>query len=258
MRMWSVVRLHWIALAALLAACAQPVTPERASAIKTVGVISAMGDQFHLTTIGHVIFQYQDRIESVPTWDLDGFVLDQFDLQLSKRYDVRPVTADKAAFAPGVVYYPMTTNVFAANSLPSPIEAIRKSASPQELDAYFIVTPSDVVYGTTKQTVSGLGLVKGIAAFFSRKYYVHATYRVLVIDGHNGAVIGDAIGPEFNALEAMQGFAMPGPKQEVDASWWAETLDEMSPDQRQRVESKLKEVINMSVPTTLRRLKLIE
>jgi hypothetical protein len=252
-RMSTVTRLLGVALVMLLPACAQPVAPERASAIKTVGIIVAMRDEIHLTTIGHIVFQNQDTIESVPTWDLDDSMRDKFGAQLGKRYDVRPVTADKAAFAPGKVYYPMTTNLFTANALPSPIEAIRASASPQGLDAYLIVTPSGTLYGTTNVVVPGVGLLKGTAPFFSRAYYVHALYRVLVIDGHDGKVIGDVNVVREGFMQTMR-----GPNREVDASWWADTLDEMSPQQRERLQSAVKEVIDQSVPATLRALKLIE
>ena len=240
-----VKRILVLALLCILSACVHPVSPERASALKTVGVISLTGNNITLQSVGHLALSNESTTEQVPEWGLNQFILDRFNAELSKRYDVRSVTVDKTALQPGQ---------FSLESLGA---AVRASASPQGLDAYIVVLGGSSRYGTTNFSVLGVGLLSVPAPFFTgHNYYLHALYRVLVIDGSSGAMIGDGSAPPLPDAGIMPNIR--GPYRVVDESWWAPSLAEMSQQQRQQLGDGLKDVIQRSVPDTLRTLKLAD
>ena len=159
------------------AACATgSVPPEKLSRIKTVGIVSALENEFTFKTVGFTVFGNDEK--KVPIDEplgVDDSVVEQLTRMLGKRYDVRPVTYSKAAFTPGRV----------AKAL--------HDVTPQGLDAYVVVVPASSGFGNTNQGVSGLGIVDG-GSFTSRRQ-LHALYAVDVFDGRSYELIGAARGP---------------------------------------------------------------
>jgi hypothetical protein len=221
------------------AACATgSVPPEKLSRIKTVGLVSALENDFTFKTVGFTVFGNDER--KVPIDEplgVDDSVLEQLTQMLGKRYDVRPVTYRKAAVIPGDV-----------------AKALR-DVSPQGLDAYVVVVPASSGFGNTNQSVSGLGIVDG-GSFTSRRQ-LHALYAVDVFDGHSYELIGAARAPikDGSLLPAIRGPAM------LLSTDFPSQIDRMSamPDlQRKMLGGYLKSLAAGGMPATLHELRLID
>src|SRR5581483_7949834 len=116
----------------------QPVAPEKAAAIKTIGVIVVHSDTIEVQTVGILVFSNANAAAPVPQWRLGAYLTDRVSAALATKYQVKPVRFDRDAFLPEHVAYPNTTSIFA--SVPSLGQAIREHVSPTDLDAYLIVT----------------------------------------------------------------------------------------------------------------------
>jgi hypothetical protein len=90
----------------LVTACTAPapVAPERLSTIKSVGVISAIGDQFSFTSIGMTVFGEENAVIPIEPWGMDGYVDETLDAALGKRYAVKPVTMAGLGFVQGPLW----------------------------------------------------------------------------------------------------------------------------------------------------------
>ena len=61
-------------------------------AIKTVGVISAVGDELTLTNAGLTGFENHDQSVSIEPWGIDDLIVSRAGALLSRRFQVQPVT----------------------------------------------------------------------------------------------------------------------------------------------------------------------
>jgi len=236
----------------LLNACAQPVPQERLSGIRTVGVISAMGDEFSFTTVGLTVFGNDFKQAGIGSWGLDDFMVAQITEALRQRYDVRPLTYRRAAFK--------SENMDIPVGWQGPFdrrrtihEVIRTDAQPQGLDAYVIVVGDGSRFGNTNQGVRGVGLAKG--GLLSKRIGLHALYRVAVVSGQDQRVIGKAQAEAVPGIEPS--VFLRGPSREVGPSLWSDGMDAMSPSQQEQVKAGLRDLIARSVPQTLRDVGLL-
>ena len=227
----------------LAAACAapSPVAPERLSTIKSVGIISAIGDQFTFTSIGMTVFGDEGAAVPIEPWAMDDYVVDDLGSALAKRYEVKSVTYKKADFL----------SVASRQDLG---ETVRKSVSPQSLDAYIVVSKANERWGLRGETMAGLGFVQG-PSMSARLYYIHAIYTLTVIDGRDFKVIASAY-PKQPGGDGVTEVAWP--HREVGSSWWVANPRAMTERQRQRLQDALKSLIASTGPNTLRAMKLID
>src|SRR6266545_2488431 len=66
--------------------------------VRRVGVISALGDTFAVQKVGITVFGNDQKEFAIDSWKIDDFVIGKVRAALGKRFDVRPVTYQKAAF----------------------------------------------------------------------------------------------------------------------------------------------------------------
>jgi hypothetical protein len=245
-------RLLAIALLCALAACNQPVAPEKLARIKTVGVLSLAGDDIGLTNVGIVVFANEYHSANMESWGLRQYLADTIRAELGKHYQVQTLTYDKADFAPGTVsWIASEESVFAAPK-PKATEVIRTRVTPAGLDAYIVVLPSARPVGSTNQSAAGFGLVRTGAPFIPR-VAAHAYYSILVIDGHDYTLIGAG-------RSIISETGIPGedyPLLMVGTGQWADSVETMSEQQKAKLRQELQSLIAESVPLTLHSLKLM-
>jgi hypothetical protein len=109
--------------------------------IKTVGVISAVGDELTLTNAGLTGFENHYQSVSIEPWGIDDLIVSRAGALLSRRFQVQPVTYKRAAFAAlernAPIAGPTVVPTFVVNRMgDDPIKAlVRTQVSPQGLDA---------------------------------------------------------------------------------------------------------------------------
>src|SRR3954465_15907087 len=97
----SMFRLASVILAAIgVSACATFETGEtKLQRVKTVGIISAVGDQMSFAKAGLTGLDNASRSFPIESWDLDKLIVKQSTAALSGRFQVQPVSYKRAAFA---------------------------------------------------------------------------------------------------------------------------------------------------------------
>jgi hypothetical protein len=200
-----------LALPLVLAACqTKPIEPAKVSSIKTMGVISGVGEYGSLRTVGLTVFGNDSA--SVPGLmaGTDQFIADRLVAELRDRFDVKPIRADLSALDSKHAYFPGSQKIIGETRRPVE-DAARSEFAANGLDAYILVTPGFSPVGGTNQGVGGLGLLKWNRLFDSR-YSLFALYSLIVFDGHDFTIIG--------TMKALpEGFVVRGPFGDVDESW---------------------------------------
>jgi hypothetical protein len=69
-------------------------------------------------------------------------------------------------------------------------DTIRAQVSPQGLDAYIVLMSAASQYGTTNQSLNGLGIIEGSGGIRSNYHFLFALYEVSVIDGNQFSPLG--------------------------------------------------------------------
>ena len=241
-----------LALAGGLAACMTPtVPPERASAIRSVALVSALGDEIHFQHVGLTVFT-NDLQVSKPGWQLDEYVTELLRARLGARYEIKPLVYDKN---PIVASEPLT------------VRGVRETVQRGSADAIVLVSPTawgDVIY-RTNQSIGGIGV---FTRGFINEYqsgHAYAAYQITIIDGKSLEVIASqratipasqSVGRILaNRPGALTGYTLP---HRPAAFARKDRLENMAEADRDRLRNLLRELIAESLEYTLKELRLIE
>jgi len=245
----------------LLGACASsPKAPK--PVIRTVGVISAIGDQFHQRQIGRAAKDSDETTSPLQPWEIDAFVVEQASALLGKRYKVSKVTHRPGAFAPDKIHFPDEKSPRGDNRRPVE-EVVRTEAKPQGLDAYVVITRGFAPFADTKQVVRGLGVAKGNGVAENRAY-LHALYWMTVVDGRSFNIIGDLKAPPLKEPPRPPGSAVEpvavidGPNLPTDPRFATDNLTRLTLDRQRRLKTELHTLIGESLPMSLAAVKLLD
>jgi hypothetical protein len=151
---------------------------------KCIGVLSAIGDSINLQKIGITVFGNELNKVPVDSWQIDNLVVSKISAYLSKNWSVRPISYPKGAFATleqdhGIFY----------NRDAELTEIIRRVTSSTKCDHYVVVLKGSSGYGTTNQSLYGLGVLE-VGAPIMITDMLFALYVIKVYDGQTFAVLG--------------------------------------------------------------------
>lgn len=178
-------------------------------AVKTVGIISAIGDQFTLARAGLTGLDNSSRSFPISSWGLDDLIVQQATAALSSRFQVKPVSYQRAVFA-SIEESPIKAVELVRGD---PFKKLVKTeVSPQGLDAYIVITKAQANLGGGRRKVEGMGLVtyRAVLESYSQLY---ALYEIRIVDGKTFDMIEKmAAAPLDNAANVR----LPGPSRLVD------------------------------------------
>ncbi len=213
--------------------------------IKTIGVVSDVGDKVALQHIGFMVFSNSLSVQDVPDWAIDAHIGTVLSEGLRSRYELRAVDFPRGEIAPELGGF--------LND-PSPDDNMRakaRSKDGQPIDAYVVVWPGRSEIYPTNQMVEGVGLLtRGNTARF------YMSLRVSLLDGTTFEEIDTCLArvrdvsfwnPDMHFMnEAPDGFDD------------IETFDAMTPEQKQTMQTTLKQMLTDGMNYCLRDLKLAE
>lgn len=237
----------WIGLAAacvaLGAAAAFETRASRIQAIKTIGIVSAIGDEMSLTQAGLTGLGNSAQSVSISAWGLDELIVQQTTRLLAGRYRVQPVTYRRAAFAAIRDSVVMPVNLLRSDPFK---ELVRSDITPQGLDAYIVITRARSKLGNGR-SVEGVGFAE-YRTLLANYGLIHALYEVRLIEGKSFDVIEKrAAAPLDNTGTVRIG----GPSGQVD-----DTFD--VPAANERLRAAIADLITRSLPVTLGDMHLID
>jgi hypothetical protein len=225
-----------LASAAVSDAAAFETRETRLQAIKTVGVISALGDEMSVTLAGLTPLNTPGQSLSIPSWRLDALVVQQATTLLSGRFRVQPVNYPRDAFA-AIRESPVAPVNFVRGD---PFKALlRTDVSPKGLDAYVVISRAKSKLASGRN-VWGIGFAEYRTLLASYRV-IHALYEVRVIDGKTFDVIEKRVASPLGNSETIR---LQGPSQIVDG-----TFD--GPAGIEKLRAAIVDLITRSLPLTL-------
>jgi hypothetical protein len=215
--------------------------------VKAIGIISAFGDDFTVKTIGPTILHNDEKTIPVAAWGIDDGVVRKVKARLSRRFDVRPLTYKRAAFAARRIRVPRG-DFFGTNPI---AELVRSEVSPQGLDAYLVVTSTASTVGNVGQTTGGIGIIARNDGVFGGVNEVHALYALRLFDGRQLELMAEAMAPRSGDAGPL---FLNGPSRVVDGSYVPTAGDAAGND---RLRLAVNDLIDASLPAMLQQLRLI-
>jgi hypothetical protein len=217
--------------------------------VKTVGIISALGGEMSFARAG-LSGLNNDPGQSFPigAWGLDDLIVQQATAALNGRFQVQPVSYNRAAFA-SVRDSPVApVNLVRGDAFK---KLVQTEVSPQGLDAYIVITKAKSNFGRGARKVEGIGFVS-FGTVLASYNQIHALYEIRVFDGKTFDVIVKRSAP---ALDDAVEVKLPGPTRQVDDSYSPATGD---PVQNENLHRAITDLIVRSLSTTLSDMHLAD
>jgi len=253
MRRIAIALVLFLSGAAASAAQPAPARPKPASAKQVpqsghcdVGVISHLGEKFHVRQIGITVFGNESNEVFVESWRIDDLVVGRIAGALSKRATVRRIPYHKEAFASLE-----TTKLF--RDIDAEVgEGVRTLAAGTHCARYLVVTDGISGYGGTNQGLDGLGIVAGKKPYFTGDLY--NLYTLILLRVYDGETF-TRLKRKFAATGESTFMAMiSGPHREVDQSLWPVPPD--AAVQNAKLRDAVRELVGQSLDATLPELPL--
>ena len=232
-----------ITSAVLGAAAAFETRATKLQAIKTVGIISAIGEEMSLTQAGLTGIGNTGQSASISTWGLDELIVQQVTKLLSGRFRVQPVSYRRAAFAAIRDSAVAPVNLLRSDPFK---ELVRSDVAPQGLDAYIVITRARSKLGNGRN-VEGVGLAQ-YRTLLADYGLIHALYEVRVIDGKSFDVIEKRAAAPLDNTGTVK---LAGPSGPFDATFEGAASSE-------RLCAAIADLITRSLPVTLGDMHLID
>lgn len=241
------IAVLWVGLAAaciaLGAAAAFETRATKLQAIKTVGIVSAIGEEMSLTQAGLTALGNTGQSVSINAWGLDELIVQQATKLLSGRFRVQPVNYRRAAFAAIRDSAVAPVNLLRSDPFK---ELVRSDVTPQGLDAYIVITRARSKLGNGRN-VEGVGLAE-YRTLLADYGLIHALYEVRVIDGKTYDVIEKRAAAPLDNTGTVR---IAGPSGSVDESFESSASSE-------RLRAAIADLIIRSLPLTLGDMHLID
>ena len=183
----------------------------RLQAIKTVGIVSAIGEEMSLTQAGLIALGNAGQSLSISAWGLDELIVQQATKLLGGRFRVQAVSYRRAAFA--------AIRDFGGCASQSPAQRSVQGAGPQRCRAqgwmpYIVITRARSKLGNGRN-VEGIGLAQ-YRTLLADYGLIHALYEVRVIDGKSFDVIEKRAAAPLDNTGTMR---LAGPSGPIDATF---------------------------------------
>ena len=244
--------LATLALLLAVTACAAP--EPKTSGIKTIGIVSAMGDTVVYQRVGAVPSHSETTSGDTSSWQLDDFVTNAIKAKLSARYTIVSIDADRAALRRPR----KTDDALAFEPGPSVAQRLRAALKPgtPPVDAYLVVaaeTAKDFI-GPTPQRLTGLAIYRRAGSGLQ----IYAVCDIYLIDAHSFRIIDTAsLRLERDrmfggGLETVERPYRPLSKTLARETRW----DEFSDAQRKLIAAAFQNLLLDSLDFTLKDMKL--
>ena len=228
-------------------AAAATAKPIDLSGIRTIGVISDIGQHVALSSMGLTAFSNSyDMIDS-SNWGIDEKATGAIADLLRDHFAIRRIIADPVAFStlpkPGFLERPDQVQV--------PVEELVSRLTDRDgIDAYLVCYPmraEDPLNGV----LSGVGVFR--RGGLGERFTLHAFFDCDLIDARTNKTL--ARGESMLGPETL--FSRPLPEQPADKSIWAEHSGDLSAEQRDALRTAVTDLVARSLPWALAEIGLV-
>jgi hypothetical protein len=211
-------------------------------AVKTVGIISAIGDEFTYAKGGLTGLDNRSQRVPIGSWRLDEMIVERMTTALNGRFQVQPLTYRKEAFA-AVEQGPMDTSVNLFRDDPFK-KLLQSEVSPQGLDAYIVLSKARSKFGSGNRKLEGVGLIS-YGTVLESYHQVHVLYEIRVIDGRTFDLIERRIAQPLENADAVR---LGGPSRPVDEG---SLITAGNPAQNEKLRATVTDIVARSLSSTL-------
>jgi hypothetical protein len=238
-----------VLVAVSLGGCAMFATRDtKLEAVKTVGIISAVGDEMTFARMGLTGLNNANQSFPIGSWGLDDLIVQQATTALSGRFQVQPVSYPRTAFA-AIKDSPVApVNLVRGDPFK---KLVKTEVTPQGLDAYIVITKAKSNFGSGARKVEGIGFVS-YGTLLASYNQIHVLYEIRVYDGKSFDVIEKMVAPPLDNAGTV---GLTGPSRLVDASFSPSSGD---PAQNENLHGAITELIARSLSTTLSDMHLAD
>jgi hypothetical protein len=238
-----------VLVAVSVSACAMFETGQtKLLAVKTVGIISAVGDEMSFARAGLTGLNNRSQSFPIGSWGLDDLIVQQASAALSGRFQVQPVSYQRAAF--GAIKDSPVAPVNLIRGDPFK-KLVQTEVSPQGLDAYIVITKARSNFGGGGRKVEGIGFIT-YGTMLESYNQIHALYEIRVFDGKTFDVIEKRVAPPLDNVETIR---LAGPSRIIDESF---SLGTGNPAQNEKLHGAITDLIARSLSSTLSDMHLAD
>lgn len=243
MRAWMalIVALAWSATVS--PARTEDLTTRDGRPIRTVAVLSRLGDQITLyyahRSVPITVWAGKTRDFVIPEFGIDARIERAIAAAISPRFNV-------AALGPG------TATVGVLFNEDNMREAIAKMPPRPDIDAYIVVCHDE-----SSVEMGALLTTHGLVLYHRSKLFGHLTgllgfYRVMIVDARTGDTIADQVGGIETDI-----FHPSTARKEIDNSFWPGEEAVPSVEQVPALREELYKFVDESIAWTLKRMELM-
>jgi hypothetical protein len=238
-----------VLLAVNISACATFETRQtKLQAVKTVGIISAVGDEITFARGGLTGLDNRSQSFPIGAWGLDDLIVQQVTETLNGRFQVQPVSYTRHAFATVKDSVVTPANVIRGDPFK---KLVQTEVSPQGLDAYIVITKAKSNFGGGSRKVEGIGFLT-YGTVLESYSQIHALYEIRVVDGKTFDVIEKMAAPPLDDVGPVR---LAGPSRTIDESLAPSTGD---PVQNEKLHGAIADLVARSLSSTLSDMHLAE
>lgn len=177
----------------------------------SIAVLSLIGSTFTVQKVGMTVFGNERAEENVSGWGMDDIAFESVSKGLSGKGSVKRLTLAAGGPAVAAGFGGLLRDTDAELQ-----QQLRRASAGQSFDTYIVVVPTVSAFGTTNQSISGIGIVQA-SSVLSSTAWVHALFTVRVFDGRTFNQLG---WKHATIGQARFMSTIKGPHREVDLSWW--------------------------------------
>src|ERR1700733_2343765 len=241
--------LATVLLAVNISACATFETRQtKLQAVKTVGIISAVGDEITFARGGLTGLDNRSQSFPIGAWGLDDLIVQQVTETLNGRFQVQPVSYTRHAFATVKDSVVTPANVIRGDPFK---KLVQTEVSPQGLDAYIVITKAKSNFGGGSRKVEGIGFLT-YGTVLESYSQIHALYEIRVFDGKTFDVIEKMAAPPLDDVGPLR---LAGPSRTIDERFAPGTGD---PVQNEKLHAAIADLVARSLSSTLSDMHLAE
>ena len=210
--------------------------------IKTIGIISAIGDTFQFEHLTNSPLEWigppRASFLEISDWGIDDLVTKETTVLLSKRYAVKPVKFTEADFDS------WTWDGLGRTVRDLPLQD-------DDIDAYVLILRdwrADEI-GHSVHDVGGLGLYRKDTESGAPKMGIYACYRITIVDAHTNQILASrtALFPDGRL-----------PWLPANSSEWPKTQNDVTDDQRKSLVNTEGRIVTDTLSRALRDLAMVK
>ena len=252
-------RIFAVAGMIAMAACAtgpkEPVT-----GLKSIGVVSALGEHFDMLSIGTTVFNNSDGVGDISDWKINDLVIESVNAELRGRYDL--VAVDYPSAEINAEARDKFTGAWIEDTKSKISEMLRdklKPSSGSAPDAYLIILPAS--YPTAFRgypTFVDVGMYSS-SLLGDRRSYIYVSAQMALVDARTFAVLRkQGLRSTYQSADMTKRYKNDGfPYWRIDSSVWARDFDSLTEAQKAAIKTAVENYVKDATPNTLHMIGLI-